>query len=1424
MAQNIYSKPYSQNGDPVGAIALTNRMIVSVKVPVTTDDPYGYKSHNATLAAAQSYFFNEIKVNGINTYIQVGAGLAGSGTADDALRLDLDWMNSRYHSNVDFPISQVGDMTDFTLPISGSYFSVVYPLTHDPFRPTAFVEGNGDLRILNHVTNGEDFRVVNGVCKNYRNNSLENTAFTDIVYRPPGLLTDEYIHNVFTMSTTAMIAEIWDSEGFKEYCFITLNGTAIADYHTITRLGLQPIEIFYGPSKLIGTELTTHIRRMRWMNLSAVIVNGNKYIIHTYLDQTDPETSYNFTAFASVNNAGVMSLMTNWQATNVNGNVRTNLSGAYLHENLGTRDPADIDAMHLLLDPIINITSGGGWHPVTSSAGGITPEGYVMFLIRRYDVITTPLQSFDAKPNFYYCIDFINRRVFPAPAAAGKRWDYSLNANNYVVVNKTSKGYLAGHYYANMTNIQLLGDGNRVGFTFTTTATDIQTTLYIYRGTGTKPEHASDDAYFVDNAAQGRGISVVPPTPVLPLKTGFLLYDTLLISNTSVINAHGGNISKSLSRLIGSPTAKNFEILQTDTFAPPVTIQGYALNNDREVVVSSQAPNIVSVRKNGVVKYHNGMWGRSEMNAPPVRMAGINTNYESSGNYSITAAALAKIDDWAMNVVPRPVGYPDLLSLNWIVAGPLPGHTSNHVWIKLAISFKIDDATDLRGYKPYGSDFFTLMVPCTLVVSGSDLEITDIDFTGIDTTPSMTGGTYLNAITSANHGALAIDVLADKYSMIYRGGGINSTHTGSSNQYLNNWAIQFDAATGAKISSSFLGGMHIPTIHPTHGFGFIENNITGMGAFYIFTRYGSDPIVRDDTYRRVIGTSRPAAGFSLTVSAPIPVYSRGSYFEIPPQSYDLTTVKADPRFTVFYMYAVTDPSGTASLVISLLSKPDTDNTIYLGKIETSDTEIVKMDTFPITRWENHRPSAYLRGASIPVSGGAPSDNGYIAWPKATITTQLISTPGEYSFTIDTGRVARISLMAGGAGGASLDPDNTAITQQGNPGEDSYLVINGVEVLRIGGGKDFGWMGTSRFTISEIISTLADLNLANGGFTTTTTGAAGVRSAILSAVTSTAGTGGNAETDLTGTGDAWGGGSSGWGQVEIINDTAFDMNITVVVGGGGLGAYASNPSAIYKGENGKPGCAYIQDLGYNPTKRAAWMMLSSTRPEVHEGKGICYIDDLETTGFLSGHQLVMAANPTLSITDWQQIDEYYIINPADLCTLSDDYFTLRIGGSANNAVVPNTTSKVDDVVKDGSRFVVINNGWLFGRGGDGNYGTQSLRKWGATVFTIDNGYNLTVFNDSLLLPGGSGNGGWDANTQVPGGGGAPFGKDYSDNAGTTTSRAGVLYATPTHPYPGGNVGKPSTGTWGIPAGELVDGAGSSNITIINSSTGQTISPY
>ena len=190
----IYSKRYGDQGPPISNPTSTHHFFFFFLLSGGT-----YSTRRGAVKLLADMQIKYIKANGFN--FQSGNGLLGNGLVNNPLKVDTNWIDANFINSKYWQFSQVGDPSDQELPISGSYFSVSYPYGNEVYRPTAFVEGNGDMRILRHVTNGEDQRVVYSVWKNYRQTTIDKIRHTDNVYTIPGLFPDEYIHNVFQMSS-----------------------------------------------------------------------------------------------------------------------------------------------------------------------------------------------------------------------------------------------------------------------------------------------------------------------------------------------------------------------------------------------------------------------------------------------------------------------------------------------------------------------------------------------------------------------------------------------------------------------------------------------------------------------------------------------------------------------------------------------------------------------------------------------------------------------------------------------------------------------------------------------------------------------------------------------------------------------------------------------------------------------------------------------------------------------------------------------------------------------------------------------------------------------------------------------------------------------------------------------------------------------
>ena len=980
-----YSKRYSQQGDPIKTV--THLDLFTISRVVATVAPYklGFRTLSATLNQLKTYTINEFKTKGIT--FKYSDGLVGVGSTIDPVRVDKDWVNQSYIRASDWPFSQIGDPTDFTLPIDGSYFSVSYPFISDIGSPVIpYVEGNGDMRILRTVTNGEDVAVVYSVWKNYKNTNIATMRHSDIVYEPPGLASDEYIFHVYGATETAMLVEIWSkSSGFRDYAFVILNGTMVASYHRIIRLGKGPL------TNMIGVTTTTDqnswMSYIRACNINAVIVKDKKYIgmicpVGVLSGTTiNGDNSINRLIFAEVSDAGAVTLLKNWTATNSEGNVVSSSNFAVLNRTLSTSVAADKDAVFLNLAPTTTLGFGTGYNSTNKSYwGGVNSKGYVTAINYHYYTVHTNLAERDAKPSFYYDIDFDNRRVIASDNATNRRWSYTTSADNLPQRVASSKTYLEGHYYVDGRMVGLLNNGDRY-CQHIPGNTGIGQILYVMRGAVTSIDTGTNDVNFLnDNLHSGRYMNVSPPTATISGCKATILYDKLRILNYGGEGGGNSYTTTSLSLLSGNIAGKTYKLLDSNINNPPINWTGYPLNNNRVVGPNPQPPGMIAVRKNGVIYYHNAAWSHAD-SVNNTYSYGIDSN--SVGHYALKLHQNVVDQMNAFKqLLPIHTGYTEISDQYWSILPIYPGIGEDYAFVRFLSSSKTPDSTGPDGWARSGTGQIFAMVPITYVIDSLGIAtITSVDLSKVSNVHTPYSG--VNALGDQSwhtYGSAAIDITSTDYNLIHRGGCSGSYYANGTTEPMWPQALSFDKSLVRKKWYSNCGGVGygpFPTISPTHGIGFVD--VVGLGAFYAFRPYSFDTNkigTPQESY--IVGTARPAAGFNLTVNAPFNVYVEGCKYVIPVQTLDLTTITSSYRNAHFYCYVVIR-DGMAKFVVDKNRLDENLHRIYIGYIKTSDTEISEINCKPVTRWEVARPSIYPIGNALPASPGLPNDTDVIVW-------------------------------------------------------------------------------------------------------------------------------------------------------------------------------------------------------------------------------------------------------------------------------------------------------------------------------------------------------------------------------------------------------------------------------------------------------------
>lgn len=974
----LYSKKYSENGavvrTPVGADYFTLSRVVLPNPPYT----FGFRTYVGTLNQLKNYAVNEI-INNIGDFNVDGTSLLGDGSPANPLAINDSYLNNIYYRTKHWPMTQVGDPADFTLPLSGSYLSVSYPYTTDAYPPTAILEGNGDFRLLRHVTNGEEFRVTYATWKNYANTDIDSLQISDIVYHPPGLASNEYIHNVHPASDTAMVGEIFNENGYVEHCFIKLNDTAIADYHEYIRLGPQICDVLLAG---YGLTLTEQIRVLRAATIMAATVKGKNYV--AAIMPAIPGFNQVQFSFAEVSEAGLVTRINNWTTTNCEGQVVSDPTYAIVFRKVETYDSNDPDACYYHADPSLfcnSINNTLGTSPFNRASWTSTGDNRMIVVSSHYCQVNTPVSYAGAHVVYFFIVNFDNRTMTPVPGRVDERPEINVTPSGGIVY-PIKWVPDRGHYYARGRYIQLLPNGDRLYYSVAAASQDVVHEARVYRNQGAMNGLSAGPDTNFGPPTPDRNLDPIPPTAVYSGRQATLVFNNL-VQIDAVFNAPY-NTDGNWAKLIGSDTAKNYELLAQSSFSPKVTYQGYALNNNRGEITNGLNLNINSFIKNGVGYYHNAMFYAFQ-NEVNTFSAKIDANLNGIGYYNCNPSVYTTMENFLAAQAPLP-GYTTMEASDWLLVPPYPEIGFDFAMYKFLISWKVADNTVPLGFRWSGFHVLIGLAPATYTKDSlGNYTLQSIDLSNINQDWALSTVTYrLSRNVSRYYGASAWDIGATEFTGIIRGGppGVSS-HFGSNHDgwRLSSFKCALDG-TGNVVYPNKPSPYDQPVAHPLHGLGIVTSS-AGLGTFYTFIPVNKDTLTisNDTSTYRVLGTARPAAGFNYTITVPIDINVDGKNFTIPVQTVDLTAITSSYQNTVFYCY-VQIFNGVATWVTTKSKLEEHMYRIYAGKITTTATEIETIDCRPITRWEVGRVSPYPIGSGIAASTGTAGTDNTVVWEDA----------------------------------------------------------------------------------------------------------------------------------------------------------------------------------------------------------------------------------------------------------------------------------------------------------------------------------------------------------------------------------------------------------------------------------------------------------
>lgn len=1037
-------------------VSMTDRTTVSIEKPLGTEYPLGFNTENRTLNALKRYVVNTLSTDITQILkIKAGGGLSNTGSSNNPLSVDKSWFDKTYFKREYFPVSQVASPNDFSLPIAGSYFSVSYPYANVPHPAMGFLEGNGELRILRHVTNGETVRPVYGLWSNYRNTDVSNLRFTDIPYSPPGLNAGEYIRMCYTNSTSAMVAEIWNAQGFREHAFIRLNGTFNHANHTLIRLGNQIITTLTGN----GTVSNAKLNEIRVNGVSAVVSNGKMYVAIAPRSWDSFAVGETVILAAEVSTSGSLSMLRGWNTTNPFGWTSYNNDGAQLFNRMTTTVEGDKDAVYQQVGnypEIRNILK-------RMIIVGTTSNGKVLATFHRVDQWFNAGIDMAARPIYYLEIDFAARTMKPADNSITSRIVLRRNGNDFETLHPM-KVYDYNGWGAVLTMLQILGDGTRLFQVYTDGTFDLIPRLdFIKNDVVKKLADGVNDSFFereriqhIDNATQ------VTPTVVPSTRRSHLMFDKLILQN--ILEAGGvadSSVQKTYAVLKGASNAATYNLLSSDVNAQGTSVKGFALNADRGIC-PSDIRSLHSFFRNGNVGYHGAQWGKT-IPATATFHASYRNDMTVFGTYRCNQAVWDALNSWALSGagLPIPNGYNRVANVDWSMVPPMPGLSPDLCVVYLLINWEkttveADDGEGFvnpeTGFRSSAMYMVQALVPCGY---GRDSANGNVTLTSVVTSQAaMYTGRTLGATRSYSLDVGRFSTAQQWHSnnalTIGRWGGVGvNRFNGAGDSGCVETTFYYWSSLTTPVRANTVGAYHaMPVTHPELGIGFSTVTGNGMGAVYSFqgidmTQAGQGTWGTDA--RRVLGSSRPPAGFAFTISSPIPVYVSGRQYNIPVGVFDLTSVKANAGNSTFYAHAkINDVNGTtAQLVVTTTPVTDNTTTIHVSTIKTSETEIVSIESNPITRWQNKRPSTKLIGAAIPVSTGNLDVDSGVAW------------------NYDTPAYITNAYWSSNSNGAS-DPVTTI-----DSGATVYLIID-VKSANQSTRCDIDWVGTTA-TVKEIYS-------------------------------------------------------------------------------------------------------------------------------------------------------------------------------------------------------------------------------------------------------------------------------------------------------------------------------------------------------------------
>lgn len=950
--------------------------------------------------------------------------LLGTGKVAEPLSVDTDRLSNQFAQLRNLPISQVGDPNDSFLPASSGYFSITAPRAGRRNSGTMYLEANGDILGLTPTTNGEVIRMVYFRVKGF-SEGLNESAATDRVYKPAFLTGTESVQSCFPTSENAMVVEIWDVDGipgdgegegrerFKEHAIVLLNETLVDTFHANAfRLGHLLVNEYK------DTTETPYATAPNTSSADYVDVAGgtpvaiiNRGIMHLFLAKNDIEvvswTSGLTPALTGVNNSNgsTFARHTYWQVIERRINPATN---AVTLVNDGTarrniRPYADlrgfgngVRSLFQINDPdIVLVPWKGSTDERTGSMLNVarTRDGYLTLSITHHarvqwtnnsavfirSVMATTTLQVDVANLVVYHNRFISGGTYPPNSIVLTPSGTDL----FAFIQPEQKPVAPGINAISIRGwLQLLGDGTIAYGPIQSDDTGTQAMNILRR---TPMPMRFDRAYnslfysfypYVTTLSVPVKLYLEAPTPYRPRSISRFINNNWLLAIPELNTQSGISTTreKNVYRPEGSLSSRQYDTPEYGL------IDGYNISTDRHSVGEIVAPATLGSWSGGTATHNNlSFWKEGGI------VAGVDDPSKDQVRYQ------------AFNVLPDVTGQVRIFESSPIYLG-----NQVNLWITESLYPNHDGGSDDLEWNLYIPPLDTtrgVLIVATLnngFASTSHYAV-KIEYSGsiiVGLNGAVLGiqqsipfvSTFDGVVLAASSG-LNIDS-ASRFQHI--GTVITFEENGS-----HWWAIRsgfvVNMATGSQVDTAYriyeqVEDPDVPgsfdlllnatiavgvsttyaTVQSDLGAGLMDSG-AGYGALTVFrkiSRTGYDGNVY------VVATPRPAEGFYINVTEPIPVLLSGVIRYIDPGQYDLSEQITNPANKTIYVYA-TLAQGTAFLEFLETPTIEINFRTYLGQLTTDLTGITAGTLSPVSRFLTYRASATERGSSFAVSGGRP---------------------------------------------------------------------------------------------------------------------------------------------------------------------------------------------------------------------------------------------------------------------------------------------------------------------------------------------------------------------------------------------------------------------------------------------------------------------